>query len=341
MGSLTPKERLLKVLKQEAVDRPPVICPGGMMNAAVVEIMEQTGHAFPEAHSDAALMAALAAEVAAQTGFENLGLPFCLTVEAEALGSAVDYGSLQCEPKISQELYAQSRQVCFLNTAALLEDGRAAAVAEAVALLAERHPDLPIVGNLSGPVSTAASLVDPMAFLKDLRKDEAAAHQVLAYVSRLLIAFAQKLIAQGATVIAISDPTATGEILGPKLFAAYAVPYLNRVIDAIHETGTPVIVHICGDLGPVKQHLTQLRADALSTDALVELRKLKEELPHLTTMGNVSTYLLEFGPEARIAKRSSVLVEEGIDIIAPACGLGTATKLSHIQAMTQAVKGGA
>nr|WP_320146693.1 MtaA/CmuA family methyltransferase [uncultured Anaeromusa sp.] len=341
MGALTPKERLLKVLNKQEVDRPPVICPGGMMNAAIVEIMEESGHAFPEAHSDAALMAALAADVAAQSGFENLGLPFCLTVEAEALGSEVTYGSLICEPKITRELYGRSQQVCFLNTAEMVEDGRAAVVNEAVGLLARRFPELPVIGNLSGPISTAASLVDPIAFLKDLRKDPEAAHRVLEYVCRLLIAFAQKMVQQGADVIAISDPTATGEILGPKMFADYAIPYLNRVIDAVHEAGAPVIVHICGDLGPVKKHLPALRANAISTDALVDLRKLKEELPQLTVMGNLSTYLLEFGPAERVAKRASVLVEEGIDIIAPACGLGTATKLAHIQAMTAAVKGGA
>ena len=39
MTTLTPKERLLKVLRKEPVDRPPVICTGGMMNAAIVEIM--------------------------------------------------------------------------------------------------------------------------------------------------------------------------------------------------------------------------------------------------------------------------------------------------------------
>ena len=40
MSSLSPKERLLKVLNKEEVDRPPVICPGGMMNAAIVDIMK-------------------------------------------------------------------------------------------------------------------------------------------------------------------------------------------------------------------------------------------------------------------------------------------------------------
>ena len=57
--TLTPKERLLRVLRKQAVDRPPVVCTGGMMNAAIVEIMRATGHTLPEAHFDSQRMAEL------------------------------------------------------------------------------------------------------------------------------------------------------------------------------------------------------------------------------------------------------------------------------------------
>ena len=65
MAAISAKQRLLNVLHKEAerAERPPVICPGGMMNAAIVEIMEKTGHRLPEAHEDAHLMAELAADI--------------------------------------------------------------------------------------------------------------------------------------------------------------------------------------------------------------------------------------------------------------------------------------
>src|SRR5665647_208594 len=102
---LSSKERLLTVLRKGKTDRPPIICTGGMMNAAVVEIMNNTGNTLPEAHSDAKLMASLAGDVYEQTGFENIGIPFCMTVEAEVLGSEVTYGTLVCEPKIIKEVF--------------------------------------------------------------------------------------------------------------------------------------------------------------------------------------------------------------------------------------------
>ena len=94
MHEPSPKERLLRTLAGRPVDRAPVICPGGMMNSAVVEIMEAGGRRWPEAHHDPDLMGGLAGDVQGMTGFENFGLPFCMTVEAQALGSVIDQGSL-------------------------------------------------------------------------------------------------------------------------------------------------------------------------------------------------------------------------------------------------------
>ncbi|HBC94510.1 MAG TPA: methylcobamide--CoM methyltransferase [Pelotomaculum sp.] len=337
MDELTPKQRLLAVLENKKPDRPPVICPGGMMNAAIVEVMQKSGVTLPEAHHDPVLMAKLAGFIREYTGFENFGIPFCMTVEAEVFGSAIDFGSLTCEPKIAAESFPNTAGAVYHDVEELLQQGRIRTVAEAASKLALDYPEIPVLVSLTGPVSLAASVVDPMPFLKDLRKHPAAAHRVLAYVSSFLIGFARILAKNGATAIALGDPTATGEILGPAMFKEYAVPYLKKVVDGIHQAGLPAIVHICGNVSPVKNLLPSIGADALSVDALINLANLKEEFPTIKTMGNVSTYLLEFGPADKIQNVTRRLILEGIDIIAPACGLSTSSPLEHIQAMTTTV----
>ncbi|MEI6205437.1 MAG: uroporphyrinogen decarboxylase family protein [Desulfuromonadales bacterium] len=338
MSNLSPKKRLLDTLAKKRVDRPPVICTGGMMNSAIIDVMTKTGHTLPEAHFEAGRMADLAGGIHSETGFENIGIPFCMTVEAEVLGSEIDFGSLACEPKIFRELFPSVNSVVFKDINSMLGAGRISEVAGAAERLARRYPDQPVIGSLTGPVSTAASLVDPMQFLKELRKNRENAHRVLEYVSNFLIGFAKVLVDSGATSICIGDPTATGEILGPRMFDEYAVSYLNKVIDGIHATGVPVIVHICGEMKAVKSSIQLLHADAISTDAFVNLRLLKEEYPQLTTMGNLSTILLESGDPGKVARRTESLVREGIDIISPACGLSTSTSLEAIRAMTETVK---
>ncbi|MDR1932189.1 MAG: methylcobamide--CoM methyltransferase [Spirochaetales bacterium] len=336
--AFSPKERLHRALNKKPVDRPPVICPGGMMNAAIVEVMQKTGNELPRAHHSGELMAALAYDVHRATGFENFGIPFCMTVEAEALGSEVDYGSLKCEPKIAKEVFGSVKDVRCLSSGIIQNTKRAGAVFASVYELSKKHPDIPVTGSIAGPLSTTASLIDPMTFLKELRREKDEAHRVLNYVTDRLIEYAKIIADSGADIIGIADPTATGEILGPKLFEEYALTYINKLAGAIHELGIPVIVHICGELRMVKAHLPRLRGDALSVDAFVNLRELKKETGVPVTMGNLSTYMLEFGTPEKIYRAARGLLKNDIDILAPACGLSTSTPLEHITGFTQAVQ---
>ncbi|MFT5873158.1 MAG: MtaA/CmuA family methyltransferase [Clostridium sp.] len=340
MDVFNQKERLLRVLNKEKVDRPPVICPGGMMNAAIVDVMNKTGHTLPQAHMDGKLMGLLSKDVHTHTGFENMGIPFCMTVEAEVLGSKVDFGTLACEPKIIKEVFSSVSNVEFKNINEILKKGRVDTIIQAGYYISKQNEDVPVIGSLTGPISTAASMVDPMMFLKELRKNKEGSHKVIDYVTDFLIEYAKLMIDNGVTVISIADPTATGQILGPKMFEEYAVRYLNKLIDGIHALNVPVIVHICGKLNAVKSQLQSIRSNAISTDSLVNLRILKEEYPSLTTMGNLSTYLLEFGTTSSVFSHTEKLLRDGIDIISPACGLSTSSPIDNIYTFTKTVREG-
>jgi len=335
---ISPKERIKRVLNKEKVDRPPVVCPGGMMNAAIVDVMNKTGHTLPDAHHDDKLMAELSHDVYENTGFENFGIPFCMTVEAEVLGSSINFGSLECEPKIEKEVFPSTSQVEYRNINEILKNGRIETVIQAGYHLSKKYSDVPVIGNLTGPISTAASIVDPMSFLKELRKDRENAHKVIDYVTDFLIEYAKLMIDNGVDLISIGDPTATGEILGMKMFEEYALRYINKLVDGIHSVNAPVIVHICGNMNTVKPLIPQIKSDAISTDALVNLRLLKEEFPSLTTMGNLSTFLLELGTPEKVSAQTERLLSDGIDIISPACGLSTSSPIENIQALTSTVK---
>ncbi len=97
---LTPKERLEKVLNHQEVDRPPCICPGGMMNMVTEELMKLCEISFPDAHQNPQQMADLSEAVYKEGCFENYGVPFCMTVEAEEFGADIDIGSNIYEPHV-------------------------------------------------------------------------------------------------------------------------------------------------------------------------------------------------------------------------------------------------
>ena len=228
---MNEKERLLGVLGGKAIPEVPCICPGGMMNAIVVDLMDRCGIAWPEAHTDPVMMAELARAVYDHEMFENYGVPFCMTVEAETLGAPVDMGNRECEPHVSGYVIDGVERWAELPEPDLSR-GRARVVIEAIERLKRTGKEgVPIIGNLTGPLSLATSLADPIDFYKSLRRKNEAAHALMRRVTDMLTAFGTAQAAAGADVLAISDPSGTGEILGARYFREFAVRYLNDLIN--------------------------------------------------------------------------------------------------------------
>ena len=337
---MTQKQRLLAALRRETVDRPPLVCPGGMMSLAIGEAMDASGCAWPRAHVDADAMAGLALAMYDLGGIEDLAVPFCMTVEAEALGAQVELGDRLTQPRILQEPYRSAAEVLALDLPEIASSPRAQAVLAAMRKLTWERPEAPVIGNLTGPVSLLASLVQPDLLLREMLRRPGDSVRALEVLTDRLAQFGAAQIEAGAEVIAIADPTATGEILGPRLFGELAVPPLARLTAALHEHGALVIVHICGRVQTIVGHLAAIGADAISVDDMVKLSSLREHLPDTAIMGNLSTFVLQDGPVEKIRLWVERIGRVQADIIAPACAVVPDTPLAHVQALAEAVKGG-
>lgn len=336
---LTPKERLKTIMEGKPADRPACICPGGMMNMVTSDLMEEVKVYLPDAHTDAREMALLAKAVYEKGCFENYGVPFCMTVEAEELGAEVDLGSCVYEPHViryAMESVSEYKKLSPVNPDA----GRARVVLDAIRILKAQTSDVPIVGNLTGPVSTASSVMEPVVFYKELRKKNQEAHAYMNFITEQLTAFGRAQIEAGADVIAISDPSGTGEILGPKYFEEFAVTYINRLLDALQKEKIGTIVHICGQMSPVYREVDKIHSDVLSFDSVVPMKEAREQLKSRVLMGNISTYALEFGDQDKVKTLTRGCVKNGSDIISPACGLGMRSPLANIQAILACLKEG-
>ena len=334
---LTPKERLYNVMKGNAVDRPPCICPGGMMNMVTTDLMDAVDIYMPEAHTDARMMAGLAKAVYDSGCFENYGVPFCMTVEAEEMGAKVEMGSRVYEPHVSA--YAIESVEDYAKLPPIdIGRGRAKVVLDAIRILREETDGVPIIGNLTGPISTASSVMEPVVFYKELRKKNKQAHAYMDFITRQLISFGRAQIEAGADVIAISDPSGTGEILGPKYFEEFAVTYLNQLLDGLQEEKMGTIVHICGQMSPVYKEVNMVRSSVLSFDSVVPMKEARANLKDRVLMGNVSTFALEFGEQEKVRTLAKGCVRSGSDIISPACGLGMKSPLANVQAILKCLK---
>lgn len=336
---ISPKERLNRVLKKEKVDRPPCICPGGMMNMITTELIESLGIDFKKAHTNPKIMADLAKASYEKGCFENYGVPFCMTVEAESFGAKVDMGTNIYEPHVIEYVIDSVKE--WRNIIGYdYKNKRDKVVIDAIKILKEEKNNVPIVGNLTGPISTASSIMEPSTFYKELRKCNKEAHEFVDFVADNLIDFAKNQIEAGADIIAISDPSGTGEILGPKLFNEFAVKYINKIVDSIHKENKAVIVHICGQMKRVYNEMNEIKSDVLSFDSIVNMIDARKNLKDRILMGNVSTYTIEFGEPEKIQRLTEKCIKDGSNIISPACGLGMKSPLENVKAMCNYLKKG-
>lgn len=333
---ISPRERLNKVFNREQIDRLPCICPGGMMNMVTTEVIEELGIDFSKAHSNPKIMADLATAVYEKGCFENYGVPFCMTIEAEEFGASVNMGTNIYEPHVVEYAIASVKEWTKLPKINF-EEGRGKVVIDAIKILKEKNNNVPIIGNLTGPISTASSVMEPVVFYKELRKNNEEAHKYLNYVTDQLILFAKKQIEAGADIIAISDPSGTGEILGPKFFDEFAVKYLNKLVESIQEENIKTIVHICGQMKSVYKEVNKIKSDVLSFDSIVSISEARKNLGDRLLMGNVSTYAIEFGEPKKVSELTQKCVKDGVNIISPACGLGMKSPLKNVKAMLEAL----
>ncbi len=332
---MTPRQRILDILCGREADRPAVLCPGGMMSCAVTEVMTSAKASWPQAHTDEIAMARLGLSMQEATGFDNIALPFCMTVEAESYGAKVDLGNPTTQPRVKETVLAADLSSELPRPD--FEKGRAARLLDALGRTRSKRPDLALIGNLVGPFSLLAMLADPLKVLRLTRTQPQRVSKLLDTITDDLIEFGTLQREVGADVICIAEPTATGEILGARLFAASAAPHLNRLAKALSLTGAKVIVHICGDVRRIERELFELQVDALSFDSMVNICSLRKKNPPWRVMGNVDCFLLHDRSEQAIRRACERLVRCGVRLISPACGVIPTTTVSRLRAMREAV----
>ncbi|HUT73415.1 MAG TPA: uroporphyrinogen decarboxylase family protein [Armatimonadota bacterium] len=335
----TARERLLRALRGERVDRAPVICPGGMMTMATRSAMCASGAAWPRAHSDPHAMADLVRATQAETDLECLAAPFCMTVEAEALGCRVDLGADNALPHVEAEAFADPAGLERLPAFDAERSGRAPVVLAALRLLAAGRSGEPVIGAVVGPVSLAAMVMEAGVFLRLARRDPPRAQEIVAAMARVTLAFAVAQRAAGADCVMIAEPTATGEVLGARHFTHLALPALTRLLSVLRDSDAAAILHICGDVRPLLSALRVLARRlpplALSVDSMVSGELLRRELPGCVRVGNVDALLLERGPVSAI-ERAARRAARDFDVVSPACGLAPTTPASHLRALVHA-----
>jgi [methyl-Co(III) methanol-specific corrinoid protein]:coenzyme M methyltransferase len=334
MSEFTLKNRFEKALKGEAVDMVPVC---SVTQTGTIELMEITGAYWPQANYNARQMAELALAGYQIAGFENVRCPFDTTVLAETFGCTVDEGSIDIQPYVTDFPIKKKKDVKEITVPeALLESRRTSVVLNAVSILREKvGEDIPVVAGIVGPAGLACMLAGMRNYLMWFVTNPEVLEELMGTLIDACIEYANGLLERGADAVTLIDSEAGPDLIAPEMFETSVLPLYRKYC---REAKGLKILHMCGDATAVLETLSGAGFDGISIEEKVEVSFAKTLVGNKTRLiGNVSPSdtLLTKGQEAVIIEATACL-EDGIDILAPGCGLAPYTPLGNIKALIKA-----
>ena len=257
---MTPRERFLAAIQGKPVDRTPVF-PLLMFLA-----VDREGITYREFATNGETLAEAQLHVQRQYGLD------AITACSDAFRLSADLGGEMAFPEdrppfLTQPLVRASGDLARLGhpdpTA-----GRMGDRVRGVASMAQAIGDeVAVLGWVDMPFAEACSLCGVSAFMEMLYDETALAHRLLDYLTGLVIDFALAQADAGAVMIGAGDAAAS--LISPGMFAEFALPYEQRVCDAIHARGCLVKLHICGDTTNLLESMATSGADLFNVDHLV------------------------------------------------------------------------
>ncbi len=330
---MTPKERILRILAGDRSETPALWIP---VNGTVVETMDACGAAWPEAHTDAAAMARLAEATHELTGCPTCTIPFCLTLEAEALGAGVDLGTRTSQPQVRRHLDISMAE--FQPPPDFLERGRIPVVLEAIGRLARSAGRVqPVNMKVVGPFTVASALFGPEALLLATIDDPRGVAEVLERLVPLSVELGRAAFARGADVVTIPDPVASCDLIPPETYAELVFPAHARLVA---EIGEPTVLHICGRTSDQLRFMSQIAPSAFSFEEKVPVREARAALGDgVIAIGNLSAFGALFaGPVEEVRRQARECLADGIDLLSSGCGLSPLTPLALVRTLVEAIE---
>ena len=213
---------------------------------------------------------------------------------------------------------------------------------QAVGLMKQRAcGEVPVMGWIEGAFAESCDLMRMEDLFVSLLDDPEPIVELLEKCTEEEILFAKAQIDAGADIIGLGD--AATSLIGPSLYERFALPYQQRIIDAIHEKGAKVKLHICGNISSVTDLAYRSGADMIDLDYMVDMEKAAEIIPRsICICGNFNpvSVVLNGTPEqvkeeVRRCRRLSIVNN---NCIAPGCEIPPDTRVENVLAIQEAIE---
>ncbi len=284
MQKMTSTERLVARMRGQPVDRVPNMSL--VMQFAADQIGQPLARYYQDYH------------VLCEANFKTVELYALDLVDAisDPFREAADYGATIVFPDDDLPMCAVSPLAQTADLKALpfpdplVPGSRMRDRVDAVRLFHEQvGGTVPVQGWIEGALAEAADLRGVTALLYDIYDRPDWLIDVLEHCTEVAIAFALAQIEAGATIIGLGDAIASQ--VGPRAYRQFALPYEQRIFDAVRQAGAIPRLHICGDTRRIVRDMAQSGTHILDLDWQVDLAQARREVdeidPKICLCGNI------------------------------------------------------
>ena len=331
--TMNGRQRLLAMLEGRPVDCLPLM-PITMMFAA-----DQIGAPYGRYATDYRCMAEAQIRTAEKFGFDYVSCISDPAREAADCGAVIQYFDNQ-PPAIDEvhALLADKSVLAQLKVPDPLGGGRMHDRVKAAAVLKERIGQEKLVeGWIEGPCAQGADLRGINRLMTDFFDDPGFVRDLFEFVVELELRFAKAQIDAGAELIGMGDAAAS--LVGPQIYEEFVRAYAQRMVDALHQLGVKVRLHICGNINRILAGVGSLGCDMVDIDSMVPLARARQEMgPQAALAGNLDPVktLRNGTPESVAEAVAECHRQAGARyIVAAGCEVPRDTPETNLRAMCQ------
>jgi MtaA/CmuA family methyltransferase len=330
---MTGRERVLAVLAGKQADH--LACmPITMMFAADV-----LGVKYEKYARDHRIMAEAQVKTAEMFGFDHVSTIGPPPPEAADRGAQVQWFADQPPSMIEIGALLEDKSALGRESArGPISGERTENRVRGIELLRQRvGKDLLVEGWASGPCAAAADLRGLSRLMTDFTDDPVFVHELFDFALEEGVRFAAAQIEAGADCIGIGDAAAS--LVGPRIYRDFVWPREKRLVDAVHERGAKVRIHICGNTRKIVESMGKLGCDIVDVDFLVPIEEARAQTgPQQTLSGNLDPVRdLRNGRPATITSVLECLRRKaGAQwIVSAGCEIVRDTPHENVRALTQ------
>jgi MtaA/CmuA family methyltransferase len=255
--------------------------------------------------------------------------------ETTAFGGQIEYLP-NAIPKYTRHPLADSKDLKNLETASVENSERIVNSLKAIGLYKDRSfKQKSITGWVEGPAAEAATLRGVSNFLIDLIDDEAYGCQLMDICTDFAIKFAKAQVAAGCDTIGLGDAIASQ--VSEDIYSRLIWPREKKLVDAIHEAGGFVRLHICGNINHLLNFIKDLNIDILDCDWMVDMERARKFVANQTALvANLNPVedVLRSSPKEICEKLMKIYKQVGNPLFAGAgCEIPLGTPVENLKAL--------